>query len=209
VANKRRCPYCLKYNNPKNALIVKRSAFCSLDHAVKHSRDTTSKRRKKIQVEKSKKYRKAKADLLLNNLPHQKKLTQKVINRLAKLLDAGKPCIDCGATWSDYKFHGGHYRSVGSAPELRFDLRNIHGQKGSCNCATGRRKHKAGAIGSMYEKGLIRRYGQRFVNWLNGPHSPQKFTCDDLRGLRCVFSAEIKRLEAGSTPSRDWRALPD
>jgi len=180
-----------------------------MDHAVKYGRDTAPKTRKKIQVEKSKEDRKAKADLLFNNLPHQQKLTQKVINRLAKLLDAGKPCIDCGEPWLDYKFHGGHFRSVGSAPELRFDIRNIHGQQGSCNCATGRRKHKAGAIGSMYEKGLIKRYGQRYVDWLNGPHSPQKFTCDDLRGLRGVFSAEIKRLEAGSTPSRDWRALPD
>ena len=56
---------------------------------------------------------------------------QALVNKYARLRDmqAGHGCISCGATWRNIfggAFDAGHYRSTGSAPHLRFNLKNIH-----------------------------------------------------------------------------------
>ncbi|HFU0230446.1 TPA: recombination protein NinG, partial [Vibrio parahaemolyticus] len=55
---------------------------------------------------------------------------QEQFNRFIVLRDNGKPCASCGRYLS---LCAGHYRSVGAAPELRFNEDNVHGQCYECN----------------------------------------------------------------------------
>lgn len=50
---------------------------------------------------------------------------QEQFNRFIVLRDSGKPCASCGRY---LPLCCGHFRSVGAAPELRFNEDNAHGQ---------------------------------------------------------------------------------
>ena len=64
------------------------------------------------------------------------KEAQIAFNAYIRARDANKPCICCGADLVAEAVGGGfdcgHYRSVGSAPHLRFDERNANGQRKQC-----------------------------------------------------------------------------
>ena len=57
---------------------------------------------------------------------------QKEVNRYVRKRDEGKPCISCSRILRG-KYDAGHFFSVGSYPNLRFNLENIHGQCVHCN----------------------------------------------------------------------------
>lgn len=70
------------------------------------------------------------------------------VNKLVRQLDSELPCISCGRTeWGD----AGHYMSIGSTPQMRYNLWNIHGQCRECNNNFSK---------ANYEQGLISRYGE-------------------------------------------------
>ena len=110
-------------------------------------------------------------------------------NRYIRLRDADKPCISCQRFHSG-QYHAGHYRSVGSCPELRFEERNVHKQCAPCN------NHLSGnAI--EYRRGLVARYGHDLVEWLEGPHEPLKLTIEDIKAIKRKYQLLCKALEAG------------
>jgi hypothetical protein len=88
---------------------------------------------------------------------------QKEVNRNVRLRDEGEPCRTCGTT-NDIKYDAGHYRSVGSCPELRFELTNIHKQ-----CSVNCNQHGSG-MRAEYRDFIVREYGQAHLEWLDGPH---------------------------------------
>lgn len=117
---------------------------------------------------------------------------QEAVNALAVFVDQGKPCICCGR-WPDPSnpleyFQAGHYRSVGSAPHLRFDLRNIHAQLSTCNV------DKAGNH-TAYRIGLIDRHGLRYVEDLEADNAPRKHTIEDLKSICAAAKADLARLQ--------------
>jgi len=65
------------------------------------------------------------------------KEAQTAFNLYVRTRDAQKPCICCGKPLAVEAVGGGfdcgHYRSVGSAPHLRFEENNAHGQTKQCN----------------------------------------------------------------------------
>jgi len=184
---------------------IQKKGFCGMNCLTAHGREKAEEKRLKG-------IRKA----MNPNPPKPKKksqteLTQQVFNRMIRLLDEGKPCISCGRSQCGSYWDAGHYRSVGSCPETRFDPRNCHIQGSGCNRAN-RRPDKNSAKGAEtiaqeYEARLRDRYGDSMVDWLNGPHEMPRWRDEDLRALRKVFAAECRRLEKGEEPSRDWRAL--
>ncbi|STV05254.1 protein NinG [Klebsiella pneumoniae subsp. ozaenae] len=70
----------------------------------------------------------------------------------------------------------GHFKTVGAYPELRFEERNAHKQCKSCNAGAGKYTAKEATVAQQYEAGLIARYGQEYVDWLNGPHEMNQLT---------------------------------
>lgn len=116
-------------------------------------------------------------------------------NKFIRTRDAGKPCICCGSTETrvdGHRAHGwdcGHYRSVGSAPHLRFDERNAHRQKVACN------RYGAGRAVD-YRIGLIARIGLEAVEALEADKEPRKWSIDELIAIKATYRDKTKQLLA-------------
>lgn len=112
---------------------------------------------------------------------------QSAVNAYIRQRDADKPCISCGRHHQG-QYHAGHYLSRGAHPELTYDERNIHKQCQPCNT------HLSGNQ-IEYRKGLIARYGLLYVEWLEGPHEPKKYTIADLKAIKAEYVAKLKELK--------------
>ena len=111
---------------------------------------------------------------------------QAAFNAWIRARDAAQPCISCGRH-HDGKYDAGHYRTVGSNPALRFEPLNCHKQCVPCN------QHKSGDIVN-YRISLVVRIGQDKVEWLEGPHEPQRYTIDDLKAIKAEYREKLKQL---------------
>lgn len=113
--------------------------------------------------------------------------TQAAVNHLVRVRDAHLPCISCGRM-HEGQWHAGHYRSTGAAPNLRFDLRNIHKQCAPCNT------HLSGNL-IEYRKGLIERMGQEVVEALESDNTTRHYTNDELDQIKRDAVAKRRELE--------------
>ncbi|MHC8386785.1 recombination protein NinG [Pseudomonas sp. MDT2-39-1] len=134
--------------------------------------------RKEIKVRKEK--LKSRADHL--------KDTQVAFNAWVRARDDGSPCISCGTT-ANVQFCAGHYRTVGSCPELRFEPLNVHIQcNKNCNL------EKSGNIVS-YRPRLLEKIGAERLDWLEGPHEPKKYTIEELKAMTADYRAKTRELK--------------
>lgn len=112
---------------------------------------------------------------------------QTTFNAWIRARDAGKPCISCGTT-ANVQYAAGHYRTVASCPELRFEPLNVHLQcNRNCNQA------KSGSI-VEYRIELVKRIGADLVEWLEGPHEPKRYTIEDLKAITAEYRAKTREL---------------
>lgn len=116
---------------------------------------------------------------------------QKAFNAFIRARDRGKPCICCGKPWREGgaggAFDCGHYRSVGSAPHLRFSEANAHGQDKQCNrWGSGR------AVD--YRIGLIARIGLEAVEALEADQTDRKYTIDELKAMIADYRRRTREL---------------
>lgn len=129
----------------------------------------------------------------IKRLPELKREAQTAFNAWIRLRDARQPCISCGAPPPNLAgLHAGrdagHYRSVGSAPQLRYHPDNVHGQCVACN--------QWGAGKAVeYRAGLIARIGVARVEALECTNEPRKWTHDELRAIRDEYRAKVKQLK--------------
>lgn len=79
---------------------------------------------------------------------------QDAINKIARLIDKGTGCIDCGNKSSKI-WDGGHFRSRGAHPALRYNLHNIFNQSRACNSFKEKDK-------TEYINGIISTYGEEY-----------------------------------------------
>lgn len=119
------------------------------------------------------------------------KEAQIACNSYVRERDRGRLCISCGNTLrsggTGGGFDAGHYRSVGSAPHLRFEPDNIHGQCKQCN------RYGAGRAVD-YRAGLVERIGLRRVEALEADQTPRKYSIPELIQIRDEFKAKAKEL---------------
>ncbi|EMK2609095.1 TPA: NinG family protein, partial [Klebsiella pneumoniae] len=120
-------------------------------------------------------------------------------NAYIRARDAALPCISCGET-NPPDLHGGqwdcgHFKTVGAYPELRFEERNAHKQCKSCNAGAGKYTAKELTVAQQYEAGLVARYGQEYVDWLNGPHEMTNYRREDFIRIRDEYRAKLKALK--------------
>jgi hypothetical protein len=92
--------------------------------------------------------------------------------------------------WTGNAVDAGHYRSVGSAPHLRFDERNCHAQSKHDN------QWKSGNVVD-YRINLIKRIGLEAVEALEADNTVHKWTKDELRAIRDKYRALAKELKKG------------
>jgi len=126
--------------------------------------------------------------------PELLKAAQQSFNAFIRARDEGKPCICCGKPLNPIGigggFDAGHYRSVGSAPHLRFDERNVHGQTKHCN------NYLAGNH-VEYRKGLIERIGLDAIEALESDNEPRKYTREELIELAKHYRQLTRELKNG------------
>ena len=127
-----------------------------------------------------------KAKILDEDRSHWIKKAQTAFNKYVRQRDAEEPCISCGR-FHNGQYHAGHYKSVGSSPELRFNELNNHKQCAPCN------NHLSGNIVN-YRPRLIEKIGLDKVEWLEGPHKPAKLSIDDIKAIEKKYKAKLKEL---------------
>ena len=159
---------------------------CALELAKKPENQAVARKaiaqreRREIQVRKQK--LKSRADYA--------KEAQAAINRYVRLRDAHLGCVSCDkpASWSG-QWHCSHFRSVGAAPHLRFNLWNMNKSCSACN------NFLSGNI-MAYRPALIEKIGQEKVDWLECNNSLARHDIPYLKRLKAVFIKKSRRLEA-------------
>ena len=164
------------------------SPACAIIDAPRHQekarKSLAQVERKEIKVRKEK--LKSRADHLRE--------AQAAVNEYVRLRDADLPCISCDSTPSDSdlmtgsRWDSGHYRSVGSCPELRFELLNIHRQCVKCN-----RNLSGNAV--EYRIRLLLRIGAEKVAWLEGPHPVRKYTIEEIKAIKVEYRVKTRELK--------------
>jgi len=180
----RECRQCKSAFTPWSTLTVVCSPKCAIAYG-----EAKAQRREATARRKLKQYRnQQKKDFLAKDRSHQLRLTQAAFNAWIRARDHYQPCISCDS--SKGLMHAGHYRSVGAAPEIRFHPRNAHKQCAQCNSSG----MKSGNV-VEYRIRLVRRIGVDLVEWIEGPHEPVRWTCEELMMIRGAYRAAIRRLE--------------
>lgn len=181
---------CCNHFIPRNSM----HSVCGPACASKLVRDKREKEETKRNQEQRKKDRETRDRLKTRS--DWMKDAQREFNKYIRLRDAGLGCISCDAQLAHEAGPGGgydcgHFRSVGSAPHLRFDPRNAAGQCKRCN------RYGAGRV-VEYRKGLIARHGLAFVEELEADQTPKHYSVDDLKEIVRTFRAMWRQLEKGN-----------
>lgn len=114
---------------------------------------------------------------------------QAIVNKYVRLRDKDLPCCSCDrpASW-DGQWHASHYRSVGAASAVRFNLWNIHKGCSICN------NHLSGNIAN-YRPRIIERIGVERFEWLEEQNQLTRYPVEYLQRFKEVMGKRLKRLE--------------
>lgn len=184
----KRCknPACRQPFPPANSMQTVCGYRCGLAVA-KNARE----RREKDLAKKDRKKTKERKEKLKTRADYVRE-AQQAFNEFIRWRDrvAGYACISSGRSldWSGNAVDAGHYRSVGSAPHLRFDERNCHAQTKQEN-----RFLSGNAVD--YRVGLIARIGLEVVEALEADQDPRHYTVDDLQRIKAEYRAKVRELK--------------
>ena len=153
---------------------------CSPACAMKHAREVVAKA--------DRKETKLKLDALQTK-PQLVKKAQIAFNAYIRARDKGKTCISCDTQLGSEPntFDAGHYRSVGSAPHMRFVEDNVHGQCKHCN-------NWLGGNHVEYRKRLLERIGQHRLEQIESDSVLRKYTKEALEEIAKQYREEARRL---------------
>lgn len=170
----KKCKNCNELFTPHNSLQKACSPRCALDIV-----EADKKKEFRRETKRLKEKLKTRSDWMRE--------AQIACNRYIRARDAGKPCISCWRN-SGAKMNAGHYRSVGSCPELRFNELNIHLQCEHCNSYLS-----GNAI--EYRKNLSEMIGNDLLEYLEGPHEAKKYTIEELKEIKQLYNYFANQLE--------------
>jgi hypothetical protein len=175
--------------------------FCNVDcmakHGLKKAREQAERRRKKDNAE-------FKKQIVDNDISKQLKLTQGKFNQWIKLeCYKDRPwCVSCRKPATLFNlgdFCAGHFKTVGSSQELRFNTKNVNLQ---CNryCNMGLSGNINGNKTTVgYKKGLEIDLGsieyEALMLFLDKPHKNYTRDCKQLKIVRAWCSGRIKVLK--------------
>ena len=140
-ARSRRCKICKAEFIPSFSTL---QATCTEVNCILAWADKAKEKKSKREIKAMKERNKS--------ISQWRKELQQVFNTYIRLRDKGRPCISCGKALQG-KYDAGHYYSVGSYPNLRFNESNVHGQCVTCN------QHKHGNL-LEYTEGITKRIGK-------------------------------------------------
>jgi hypothetical protein len=198
----RRCTCCKEYGPATDGIKTIAGWFLDSSHILAYSKRKQEKQRAKQQRADKVRFKEKVRNFRMNDIKHQHELTQSVVNKLCNLLDKYLPCISCNRPWeAGHKRNASHYKSRAANSAERYSLLNLHGACIVCNL------HLSGNL-EGYRKGLVERYGEWLPVYLDNAPRSKQWRSEELQGIRKTVNAEIKRLESGLGPSRNWRLSP-
>lgn len=172
----KKCRVCKAEFNPWSSTQIVCSPKCATTHA-KQKDDQRARKSKKVELEAFK----TRGDWV--------KEAQTAFNAYIRARDMNKTCISSGKPLSSGGVGGGfdcgHYRSVGSAPNLRFNVFNAHGQSKHDN-----RYLSGNAVD--YRIRLIQRIGLDRVERLESDNAPKNYTIADLKRIKKIFAKRAR-----------------
>ena len=187
----RKCRLC-RNELPKvsESTIYQKAGFCAVECLVQQIQDKAILRQRREQSanDKSARADHRKARERIKTRSDWLKEAQAAVNAYVRERDSHLPCVSCGR-FHDGQYHAGHYRSVGSAPELRFCTLQIWRQCAPCN------NHLSGNL-INYRIELINRIGPEVLAWVEGPHQPKKYTIEDLKAIKTEYRDKLKNLKS-------------
>jgi hypothetical protein len=183
----RRCRSCGNSFTPISSMSKACSVPCALDlvRQANARKEARAKREERVATRVAKEKLKTRREWIAE--------AQVAVNKVARLRDllAGYGCISCGAR-PQQKFGGtfdaGHYRSVGSAPHMRYYLPAIRGQCVRCN-------RDLGGSAVNFRKGLVERIGIERVEEIESMQWTAKWSIEYLQRLKKVMNKKARRLE--------------
>jgi hypothetical protein len=190
-AKQKKCKQCKSPFTPFNSMQKVCGAKCAQAFAVSER----EKKEAKVKSDEVKRVRQKLKQLSMKDRPKALRAAQAAFNAYIRERDKKLNCISCGNKLKDSPYlkgqlyDAGHYRSVGSAPELRFCELNCFAQCVYCN------RNLSGNIVN-YRKTLLIRIGESKLKWLEGHHEPKKYTVDELWQIRDTYKAKLKELKA-------------
>ena len=183
----KKCRICKTPFEPTRPL----QTACSFACATAYGKSRGDKERAKAE-QKERREHKAKLEKARMTLPKAKALAQKAINAYVRERDSRMPCISCASPLLGQTLGGsvdaGHFRSVGSAPHLRYNLNNIHAQCKRCN------RYLAGNC-AEYAFRLPERIGREAFDALMADQRPRHYSIDYLLRMASVFNKKTRRLK--------------
>jgi len=171
----------------KFAPFLSTTKVCSIDCAKTYAeanRERLEAKRKVIakrELKQAKEAIKSKSEWL--------KEAQVVFNKYIRLRDEHLPCISCGRFHAG-QYHAGHFRSVGSSPQLRFNELNCHKQCSVCNNYLSGNQLK-------YRERLIAKIGQSQVEQLEADNEAAHYSIDEIKAIKGIYKQKCKELEHG------------
>jgi hypothetical protein len=191
-----RCDHCKKRLDPERPSQIVHmecaAAYICAQHD-KREREEAKKARAAAKVERATTRARKQA---MKRIPDLIKEAQHAFNAYIRKRDKDQACICCGQPLGVGEVGGaydcGHYRSTGSAPQLRFDERNAHAQRKVCN--------RWGAGRAVdYRIGLVSRLGAATVEALESENHVRKWTREELIAIKTKYVQKLKDLKKEMT----------
>ena len=177
--SKKRCRNCKSYKPTESMISINGAYFCNINGATTYAFKNKEKGKKIKHIAQKKNFQ-------LSDRKIRLPAAQKAFNAFIRQRDSELACISCGGS-TGCKMNAGHYKSVGSTPELRFEELNCHLQCEHCN------SFKSGNI-ELYRPNLIKKIGLKAVDYVEGYHEAKKYTCEQLLDIENYYKQKLKEM---------------
>lgn len=167
------CRVCKVKFKPWNTTQV----VCSTKCALQYARESAAKKERK-EIKEAKQRIKTRADWI--------KEAQVAFNSYIRIRDKGKPCISCDKPDNgNHQRHASHFRSVGAASHLRFNVLNVHASCATCNGVLS---------GNLleYMKRLPNKIGQEKTDWLLNANFEKRYSIDYAKRVKSIFTKRTR-----------------
>ena len=162
--------------------LMNKCAKCLADNAKK-KREEDNKIFSRDDVRKARKQLKKLSD---SDRSVMTRRAQTAFNAYIRKRDEKEACISCGRHHQG-QYHAGHYRSVGSSPENRYNELNVHKQCSACN------NHLSGNL-IPYRVNLIDKIGLDAVEFIENSSKAKKYTVEELKEIEQEYKRKLKEL---------------
>lgn len=180
------------------------SKACSINCAIA-LQDTKKERDHRAQVKAQEKAARAKLredKARVRPMSKIKSDAQDAFNAFIRERDSHLPCISCGLFEAEpiagCLWDCGHFLSIGSHIDLRFNEDNAHRQHSRCNRGAAKSGHNDRVVSQDYREFLVQRIGLERVTALEGPYQILQLRREDYLEITKHYKAKLKELRNGN-----------